>query len=61
MIGILLLEHGYKFMVVNLLGKKKVVKKSIHITLSLRDLTVAKHSNPNRSNKEKSNNNNNNL
>ena len=59
MIGILLLEHGYKFMVVNLLGKKKVVKKSIHITLSLRDLTVAKHSNSNRSNKGKSNNNNN--
>lgn len=59
MIGILLLEHGYKFMVVNLLGKKKVVKKSIHITLSLRDLTVAKYSNPNRSNKGKSNNNNN--
>lgn len=57
MIGILLLEHGYKFMVVNLLGKKKVVKKSVHITLSLSDLTVAKHSNPNRSNKGMSNNN----
>lgn len=58
MIGILLLEHGYKFMVVNLLGKKKVVKKSVHITLSLRDLTVAKDSNPNRSDKGMGNNNN---
>ena len=45
-------------MVVNLLGKKKVVKKSVHITLSLRDLTVAKDSNPNRSDKGMGNNNN---
>ena len=36
MIGILLLEHGYKFMVVHLLEKKKVVKKSVEMMLSLR-------------------------